>query len=657
VGRTFSTVAGVAFGLCGTYAWLAHAPIRPAALLPLSLLGVERAVGAARQNRPGGWSLLAVALALSIVAGFPETSFIDGLLVALWSILRIAGASRTLWRPIITKLASGLALGIALSAPLLVAFADYLPYGYTGGHGQGFAHVSLSESGLSQLVLPYSLGPIFGFRSASGTSDTISLLWGSVGGFLSVTVIAAGLVGVIGRRQRLLRMGLAGWILVCLLRTFGFPPIVHVFAVIPGVRSTAFYRYSDPSWELAAVILAVLGLDDIARNFTRRRAVVAGALITGGFAIWAAAHALSLMTHVSAPPGSHPRLYPLASLAIACAALSALAIGGLIAGGRSGSAGGERESRGGEVEKSRRRGRVLMAGVVGAESILLMGFTYLSAPVPTPLHLGSVEWLQKNLDTYRFLTLGPIQPNYGSYFGIAEASINDLPVPKAWNSYIADHLDPNAIPSVFSGGGRIDPAGPTPAQELTANLPSYEAVGIRYVVERSSGVDAQRQPFPATGTAPWPVGPRLVYRDGFAEIWQLPAAAPVFSLKIASTRGAAPGTCTAIGVGWDVAKVHCSRPSVLIRRVEFMPGWTATANGVSMSVLEDRKFPGGLIQDVSVPAGTTNVRFTFLPPYEDPATMVAVVALVVLLGSVTAGEVRRRRGATQIRSRQHEDRS
>lgn len=642
VGRSFSTAAGVAFGLCGTFAWLAHAPIRPAALLPLSLLGVERAVGAAKENRPGGWRLLAVALALSISAGFPETCFIDGLFVALWSILRIAGAGRSLWRPIIGKLASGVAVAVALAAPLLVAFADYLPYGYIGGHGQGFAHVSLPESGLSQLILPYSLGPIFGFRSPPGASDTITLLWGSVGGFLSVTVVAAGLVGLIGSRQRLLRLGLGGWILVCLLRTFGFPPIVHVFAAIPGVRFTAFYRYSDPSWELAAVVLAVLGLDDIARNVSRRRAMVGGTLITGALAIWAGAHAWSLMTHAIGPPGSRHHAYPVASLAMAIAALSALAVGALMAGRRSVSADVEATSQAAQIEHSRRRGRVLMAGVVGAESILLMGFTYLSAPVPTPLQLGSVGWLQAHLGTYRFLTLGPIQPNYGSYFGIAEASINDLPVPRTWNTYIADHLDPNAIPAVFSGGGRINPAGPTPAQELTANLSSYEAVGIRYVVERSSGRDAQGRAYPVPGTAPWPVGPREVYRDGFAEIWQLPSSAPVFSLRVPGV-GAVPGSCAANGVGWDRAKVHCSRRSVLIRRVQFMPGWTATGNGVSMAVHEDTRFPSGLIQEVSLPAGTTTVQFTFLPPHEDPAIVVAVVALVVLLGSVTARDVRRRR--------------
>ena len=132
VGRSFATAAGVAFGLCGTFAWLAHAPIRPVALLPLCLIGVERAIEAAREAGRGGWRLLAVALALSILAGFPETTFIDGLFVAWWAVLRLAGPGRDVWRAALARLAGGAAVGVALAAPLLVAFADYLPYAYVG---------------------------------------------------------------------------------------------------------------------------------------------------------------------------------------------------------------------------------------------------------------------------------------------------------------------------------------------------------------------------------------------------------------------------------------------------------------------------------------------------------------------------------------------
>ena len=260
VGRTLATAAGVAFALCGTFAWLAHAPIRPVALLPLCLLGVERAIEAARERRPGGWRLLAVALALSVLAGFPETSLIDGVFVAWWAALRLAGPGRAVWRSSLARLAGGVVGGAALAAPLLVAFADYLPYGYVGAHNGAVAHASLPTVGLTQLLLPYSLGPVFGFHLPTGVPDTITGTWAYVGGFLSATLVAAALVGVVGRRLRSLRLGLAAWIAVCLLRTFGFQPVVHLLASVPGIRLTAFYRYADPSWELAVVVLAGLGL-------------------------------------------------------------------------------------------------------------------------------------------------------------------------------------------------------------------------------------------------------------------------------------------------------------------------------------------------------------------------------------------------------------
>ncbi|MHB1710642.1 MAG: hypothetical protein ACYCV7_04465, partial [Acidimicrobiales bacterium] len=127
VGRTFSAAAGVAFGLCGTYAWFSYAPIRPIALLPLALLGVERSLSAAAERRRGGWRLLAAAIAFSILAGFPETTFIDGLFVVGWALMRIVGPGRACWRPLLAKVTLGGVVGVALSAPLVVAFITYLP--------------------------------------------------------------------------------------------------------------------------------------------------------------------------------------------------------------------------------------------------------------------------------------------------------------------------------------------------------------------------------------------------------------------------------------------------------------------------------------------------------------------------------------------------
>jgi hypothetical protein len=638
VGRLFATSAGVAFGLCGTYAWLAHAPIRPVALLPACLLGIEYATDAASEHRRGGWQLLAVALALSILAGFPETTLIDAIFVGWWAILRLVGPGRPFWRPILGKLGAAVVVGGAMAAPLLVAFIDYLPSADVGAHSGTIAYASLPTSDLTQTILPYSLGPIFAFHATAATSNTISLLWGNVGGFLTVSLIAAGLVGLVGARLRSLRLGLGGWILVCLLRTFGFHPVVQLMAHIPGVRLTAFYRYSNPSWELAVVVLAALGLDDIARHYTSRRAMFIGAIITGALAIWAGYTAWPLLSNATASPGSangHRHLYVWGSVAAAVLILLALSIGALWAGGRPPD--GSDDSQIARRERVRKRGRMLMAAVVGIESMALLSFTYLSAPTPTSIETSSVSWLQAHIGTYRFATLGPIQPDYGSYFGIAEADINDLPLPKAWAEYIHTNLDTNSPVQNFTGAALTDPSGPTAAQELTTHLSDYESVGVRYVIESSAGTDPQGHLFPQAGSPPWPAGPRLVFHDNFAEIWELPRAAPIFSLRTSD-----PRSCSVTNTSTEEAQVVCSHPSTLIRRVQMMKGWTATFDGQSLEVRPDTEVPRGLFQQVSVPAGTTIVHFTYLPPHEDLGVGTALVGLIVLvISGVVASRARR----------------
>lgn len=647
VGRSFSVAAGVAFGLCGTYAWFSFAPNRPIALIPLALLGVERSLSAAAEHRRGGWQLLAVAIALSILAGFPETTFIDGLLVMLWALMRMVGTGRACWLPLLAKVTLGGVVGIALAAPLAVAFVTYLPAAYIGLHSGGLARISLPSRGLPQVLLPYSLGPIFAFHTASGPVDVFKSTWGNVGGFLSVTLAAAGLVGLVGRRNRTLRLGLGTWILLCLLRTYGFPPVVHLMAVTPGLRLTAFYRYSDPSWEFAAVVLAALGLDDIARHLTRRRVLVAAVSITAALSVWATAAAWPILTGATGATvvqGAHRHAYAIFSLAAAVIFLTILLAGATWAGG---------SGRGARRERSRRRGRLVMAAGICFESVLLLGFPYLSAPKPTRLETGSVAWLQAHLGTYRFYTLGPIQPNYGSYFGINELDVNDLPSPATFNNYIQAHLDTNAL--LFTGGSRRKANGPSPATELTEHLANYEAMGTRYVVEKATGTDAAGNPWPPAGTRPWPVGPRLVHRGRLAEIWELPHPSLLFAItagrsatsgssgRSARSAHARVAACTVSVHGADSAEVTCAHPSVLVRREQFLPGWSATINGRTVSVRKATTGPAGLFEQVDLPAGTSQVHFTFLPPYELPAFIAAASALILLVGSIFLRATNRKR--------------
>ncbi|NBV25784.1 MAG: hypothetical protein EBR99_00460, partial [Actinobacteria bacterium] len=72
VDSTVATFAGCLFALNGTFAWLGNAVVNPVCLLPVTLLAVEYVMDGVRWSRPTRWPLLAVALALSMAAGFPE---------------------------------------------------------------------------------------------------------------------------------------------------------------------------------------------------------------------------------------------------------------------------------------------------------------------------------------------------------------------------------------------------------------------------------------------------------------------------------------------------------------------------------------------------------------------------------------------------------
>ena len=86
-----AVVGGIAFALNGTFSWMFHAPGNPIAFLPFLLLGVEWAREGAIDGHRKGWVIIALALALSLYAGFPEVAFIDGLLAILWFAVRAVG--------------------------------------------------------------------------------------------------------------------------------------------------------------------------------------------------------------------------------------------------------------------------------------------------------------------------------------------------------------------------------------------------------------------------------------------------------------------------------------------------------------------------------------------------------------------------------------
>ena len=559
VGRWASTAGAVAFALNGTFAWYAHAAANPVAFLPLLLLGIEAAFAASTAGRRGGWWLIAVALALSIYAGFPETAYVDGLLAVFWFGWRCGCAGRQSLRAFATKSAVGSIVGALLAAPVLVAFADYSAHADLSIHGGDIsASITLAHAALPQLLLPYVYGPVWGYGPAYP-------IWASLGGYLSASLLFFGLLGLISPGRRGLRFVLLAWIVLAVARMYGEPPLLgHVLGVVPGMSRVGFYRYGAPSLEMAAIVLAALGVDGLVANRIARRRVLGvtvGALLVVGLA---AVGATALVHEITDP--SH-RYFSRGSVIWAAAVVAAGLLAAILPG-------------------SRVR-RLLAVAIVCLDALVMFVLPQFSAPRSITIDTSPAAFLQRNLGLSRYFTLGPLGPNYGSYYGVRELDATDDPFSAVFATYIATRLDPGVDPSFFTGV-----YGPNPKQALESHLDGYRDAGVRYVLT-PEGVALPQGPKTFT----------LVFRSPTTWIYRLAGTAPYFT----STNR----LCSVAPYGGESVRLSCSGPTTLIRRETYMPGWSAQVDGHPTPVREhDSAF-----QAVTLKPGTHLVTFGYTPPY------------------------------------------
>ena len=611
--RWACAAGGVAFGLNGTFAWFRHAPDFPVCFLPVMLLGVELIRASQLDGRPSRWWLLSLGLAFSLYAGFPETALLDGYVVALWCVLRLPGLRRDARRSYAALIACAAVVGLLLAAPILVAFADYLPHAYVGGHGGVFARRHLPLAVAPAFVFPYVFGPIFGFLDVNHGGRVIIDFWDNVGGYLTAATLLFALIGLRSKRPlAALRIGLAVIALAMVGRIYGVQPIARIFNELPGVRETAAYRYLDPAVALAAIVLAVLGLDALLdRNLSRRAlaAALGGASVMAVIMAWRASDVVRSLT--TAP---HHVAWATASVAWAVFTFGIIGAGALLA--------------------HRTAARVALVALLPIEAIALFMVPTFSAPRSGQIDTAVVAWLHAHLGLDRFYTIGsvaPLAPDYGSYFGLAELDTNDVPLPKSFNHLVTKDLDPNTDAIGFTGAVSFNPGGPTPTQAFSTELTNYGLVGVKYLLVDSGAAPPQTDP---------PLS--LVYHDTLADIYQLPTTRSFFSEPT--------GTCAVHPEGWEKVVVDCPATTTLTRLELEMPGWSATVNGHRAQVSTDAD---GL-QTVALGSGRSSVHFAFVPPYMNVALIGLLLgALSLLLAAIWRWRdwpgscVRRRLSATR----------
>lgn len=589
-----AAAGGMLFATNGTFAWLANAAFDPICFLPLMLLGVERSRRAAAEGTGGGWRWLAAGTALAILAGFIETAALGLILVAVVAVQRAFTLDSDKLRVYARKAAAGLAAGIAIAAPVLVAFQSYLQNGFVAEHAGNAAAGRLGAEYTPIMVAPYLYGPI-----RASINPAIHSIWGAVGGYAGFALLALAVASLFGKRDRGLRIALAAWVVVSVGDTLGVPGIHTVVSSLPVLNHIVLYRYFPPTWELALVILAAFALRDLATS-SRAEAVIA---VTTGILASSAMLLVGILLDprpVQASRALVPAAFHRSELLIVAV------IAGLLLA---------------VLAPTKVRG-VLVGIVVVAEAAVLFAVPLLSWPAHDKVDTRAATFLAKNVGSASFFSLGAPAANFGSLIAVRQLNIVDLPVPKAMVPILAS-LDPYENPTSFTGMHRLIPGAPTPAELVARNVPLFAKYGVRFIVAPTN-----LRLFGTTHAA------TLVYRDATVAIWRLPHTdAPVRAVG-----------CTVATRTQDSYVVKCARPSVVVRTDLWFPGWSASVNGAGVAV----RNRGGL-QVVTVPAGRSVVAFTFLPPGVPLAAVASIAALVSLAvpWGLIASRRRRRRAEAE----------
>jgi hypothetical protein len=559
--RIACAAGGIAFALNGTFAWFTHAPVNPVAFLPLLLLGIEIAHTAALAGRRGGWWLIAVSGALSLYAGFPEVAYIDTLLAIIWAVWRAGGLRGGQLRAFAAKSVAGAIVAMLLSAPLLIAFVDYLNHAYLQAHASSqLGGIRLLHLSLAQLLLPYVYGP-----PAAGQLGFVQLyVWGFAGGYLWTSLLLLGVLGLFSSGRRGLRLGLLVWILLTMSRMYGEPPgLAGVLGIVPGMSHVLFFRYAFPSLELAVIVLAAIGLHELGKAHPGRRRLFASVLTA------------FVLLALAAYQTGQERVHTYFPTAVAWGAIVMLAVSGLAL-----------------MRRVRARTR-LIAALVALEAVALFAFPELSAPRSARVDLAPVAFLHRHLGEARFFTMGPLAPNYGSYFGLSSLNAMDVPVPSLYAQYV-HKLDPGVDGTAFTGAA-FNPfrsrSLPSPQQELVINLARYRAAGVSYVLT-----------LPGAELPQSPAAFQRVFESSSTWVYHLAGARRFFS--------APSGGCRISSPDLGSAQVSCPTQTSLIRLETDLPGWSAAVDGRPVAI---RK-ANGIFQVITVSAGSHRVTFDYAPP-------------------------------------------
>ena len=582
-GRAAASIAGGAYALNGTFAWFSHSMILPIAFLPTLVFGLERSRRLAAQRLPGGELWIAIGLAYSLLAGFPETAFMDGLLAGLWALTALLRVPKDRRWALLGKITLGGCCGLALSAPAWLCFLELLPHASIG------AHVFVALNHLTPGQAPTLLFPtLYGAPYTHGYRPE----WSDAGGYFGAGIACLALVSLCGGpRLRELRWALAGWVTFWLAAFFGEPLSHAIWAGTPVLNQVQMTRYAMPSMEFAAVVLAALAIDEWRRGQLPMPRVWGGTALMGLLAC----AVLSLGAGAGRLNWGEPLsiLFAGGSLVEAAVVLCTITwcLGGLPTKGRA----------------------VALAAVVLLSAGLQFTVPELAGELPRQQALGAANYLRGHAGLTRVFSVNNQVPvNYSALLGFASIQADLVPAPLAW-TYAADRIGGEIDMSV-AGLGMFTTATDQ-VNALRASVTRLEAADVGYIVTASSPAPFAADPLP---------GMALAYDDGHSRIYTLPHS-PYTELR--------GGPCQLSVKSRLRQTTDCVTPATLVRRELWLAGWQAWINGQKTAIVANN----GIFQSVALPPGHADVVWRYRPPHSRTMILLSAFgAITIMLAALRA---------------------
>lgn len=470
--RVAAVLGGALYSLSPLFFLSPHAAINPLPFLPLLLLGIEHTAKAAQDHKKLGWSLVVIATAYSILGGFPETAFLDGMLAAMWTLWRFSTLSPALWLRYAGKLGVALVIALGICAPLLIPFFEYLPHANIGPHsGALFTHNRLEATLVPLQIFPFLYG-LLGSLPPDSIAGAFGGGWVRLPSWVGIPVLTLAISALWRRGQRVQpRYVLLAWIILWEARYIGLAPAVWLMNHIPGLATSDIIRFSGPMLAFSVFCLASMGLDDYlecgAMRLWRQGGVIGTVLLI----------ILAAMTPIFGFLFSWWEQRPFDMLIGCMAGQLVILISIFLC-----------------WELSHPRHSRALVALLLAGPFLAFVYPQFAGFRGGKIDLAPIHFLQANEGTDRMVSLGPLDLNFPSRYGIASIDYASMPTPLDWTRYVQANLFSKVDPNIYAG------SAPGERTYLLQHLPDYEALGVRYIVA-GANTNLAAKPFPVSDLA------------------------------------------------------------------------------------------------------------------------------------------------------------